>query len=95
MSANVALNVHAGYFLYAGPLNSVDDVSAKLNALQLKQIVVSLAGLDKADIIDTPIATTDTVESPITIPVTKVDRVQLFFGTRIGIPHVVMENSKN
>jgi hypothetical protein len=93
VSANVALNVHAGYFLYAGPLKSVDDVSAKLNTLQLKQLVMALAGSDKVDIIDTPIVTTDTVESSITIPVTKVDQV-LFLGTPIGIPHVVMETQK-
>jgi hypothetical protein len=90
-SSNVALNVHSGYFLYAGPLKSVKDVSERLNALPLKLIVVALAGLDKVDVIDAPIVTTDIVESVVSVPVVKVDQVPIGPFAKISIPQFVTE----
>jgi hypothetical protein len=92
VSCNVALNIRAGYFLYAGPLKAAADVKDQLAALPLRPTVLALAASDVADAIDTPIAANEskasTVDAVIQIPVAKLVRGPL----GIQIPQVTMES---
>lgn len=75
VSSNIALDVRAGYFLYTGPLKSVNDVSNKLAGMALRPLTLALAASAETTVIDSLVSASGTrdLTATFSIPVVRVD----------------------
>jgi hypothetical protein len=76
VSNNIALNIRSGYFLYTGPLKSVDDVSTQLSNTSLRPLVLALGASGETTVVDSLVSPTEAsqdVNVSFSVPVVKMD----------------------
>jgi hypothetical protein len=86
VSNNVALDIRSGYFLYTGPLKSVNDVSKKLTDTPLRPLALALGASAETTVVDSLVSVSGTqdITASFTLPIVKVD-------SPLSVPHVEMQ----
>lgn len=87
VSNNVALDIRSGYFLYTGPLKSVNDVAKKLGDMPLRPLALALAASGETTVVDSLISVSGVrdITASFSVPIVKTGS-----GFPV-VPHIEMQ----